>query len=199
LADRLLSVGRTSDSEADGEELGEGATASGVAPGEGVEAAGVAVDSGLVVGVISGVAVCTGAAAGVVSGVAVGAGVVDDSGVAVASGVTIGVGDAVLSGVAWGPGVADDAGVAGAVLGAGVGELEGWPPAGAVGCCSQPARRRLVKARATTKHLIMPRDTDARGRGIFKPRCKGAKYRADCTIKGIEPSRLFFSVIDRSG
>jgi hypothetical protein len=43
-----------------------------------------------------------------------------------------------------------EVGVAGAVLGAGVEELEGCPPAGAAGCCSQPARRRLKKARAIT-------------------------------------------------
>jgi hypothetical protein len=85
------------------------------------------------------------------------------------------------------------------VLGAGVEELEGCPLAGAAGCCSQLARRRLKKARATTKHLIMPRDIDARGWGIFKPRLKGTTCRADCTVKGIEPSRLFFSAIDRFG
>jgi hypothetical protein len=169
LADRLLRVGRTSDSEADGEELGDGAPASGVEAGEGVGVAGVvsgvAVDSGLAAGVVVG----TGVAAGVVSGVAIGAGVATGvvSGVAVGTGVVAGV----VSGVAVDTGVAMvAAGVAGAVLGAEVGELEGCPPDGVAGCCSHPARRKLEEAMATTKHLIMPSRTDARGRGIFKPR-----------------------------
>ena len=156
MADRLLSVGRTSDSEADGEELGDGATAFGVAAGEGVEVAGV----------VAGVAVDSGLAAGVAAG----------TGVAVGSGVPVEVA----------AGVAD-------ALGAGVGELEGCPLDGVAGCCSHPARRRLEKARATTKHLIMPTCTDARGRGIFKARCKGAVYQADCTMQKNEPSSLFLS------
>jgi hypothetical protein len=125
LADRLLSVGRTSDSEADGEELGDGEAPLGVAAGDGAGVAGAA----------SGVAIDAGLTAGVVSGVTVAAG------------------------------------VAGVVLDPGLAELEGCPPDGAAGCCSHPARRRLEKARATTKLLIMPRYTDARGGGIFKPRC----------------------------
>jgi hypothetical protein len=142
-------VGRTSDSEAEGEELGEGATPSGVAAGEGVGVAGV----------VSGVTVELGLAAGVVFGAA---------GVAVATGDPAGVTDALFSGVACVAGVGV---VPAAVLGAGVGELEGCPPDGVGGCCSHPASRKLKKARATTKHLIMPACTDARGRGIFKARC----------------------------
>ena len=128
-------------------------------------ASGVAVDSGLAAGVVSGAAVETGVAVGVVSGVAV------KTGVAVLSGDPVGAAAALLSGVASVAGldVAVAAGVAGAVLGAGVGELEGCPPDGVAGCCSHPARRKL-ETRATTKHLIMPTYTDARGRGIFKPR-----------------------------
>jgi hypothetical protein len=68
LADRLLNVGRVSDSAADGEELGEGAGAVsvagvGVVSGVGVEVAsgvGVEVASGVAVGVVSGDAVVAG-------------------------------------------------------------------------------------------------------------------------------------------
>lgn len=82
MADRLLNVGRVSDSAADGEELGEGAGA--------VSVAGVGVVSGVGVGVASGV------------GVEVASGV----GVEVASGVAVGVvsGDAVVAGLDEGDG-----------------------------------------------------------------------------------------------
>ena len=82
MADRLLNVGRVSDSAADGEELGEGAGAVsvagvGVAAGVGVEAA-----SGVGVGVASGVGIeaASEVAVGVVSGDAAAAGLDEGDG-----------------------------------------------------------------------------------------------------------------------
>ncbi len=141
MADWLLNIGRTSDSAAKGDEVGEGPTPSGAVRGEGVGVAGVV--SGVADGTVSGVAVtvASGVVVTVASGVAVG----------VASGVAgVGVETGVVSG--------DDvvAGVeAGGVFGAGDGEFAGCPPEGAAGCCSHPARKRLAKAKATTKHLII--------------------------------------------
>jgi hypothetical protein len=94
--------------------------------------------------------------------VAVGVG---DSGVAVAA--AVGAGVAVVTGV--------DAGVA---VDSGVGELEGCPPAGVGGCCSHPTTRKVVTARATTKHFFMPVYTDARSEEIFKAGSKGLGIRA---------------------
>ncbi len=156
MADRLLNVGRTFDSAADGEEEGDGATTSGVVAGE-AEATGV---------------VC-GVADEVVSGVGVGA--VCGVAVVVASGVAGACGVGVAVGVAGGDGVV--AGVAaGGAVGAGDGELAGCPPEGAAGCCSHPTRRTLAKTTATTRRLFMPVNTDARTGEIFKPRYKGPKF-----------------------
>jgi hypothetical protein len=131
---------------AESEEVGDGSAASGEIEGE---AAGVEAVSGVAVGVGSGVAV------GLASGVAVD----------------------VLCGVAWGSGVGDWVGVVrgdivaiGVELTAGDGELAGWPPVGPAGCWSHPATKRLAKATVTTRDLIMPENTDARARGIFKAR-----------------------------
>jgi hypothetical protein len=89
LADRLLNVGRPSDSAADGEEEGDGATTSGVVAGE----AGA---GGVAVGVVCGVAVVVASACGV----GVGVGVVGGEGVVagVAAGGAVGAGDGELAG-----------------------------------------------------------------------------------------------------
>jgi hypothetical protein len=157
LADRLLNVGRPSDSAADGEEEGDGATTSGVVEGE----AGA---GGVAVGVVCGVAeeVVSGVGVGVVCGVAV----------VVASACGVGVGVGVVGGEGVVAGVA-----AGGAVGAGDGELAGCPPDGAAGCCSHPTTRTLAKATATTRRLFMPNNTDARTRRIFKTRYKGLKFR----------------------
>ena len=82
----------------------------------------------------------------------------------------MGVGGGVVRGETLAVGLEDGVEVA-----AGDGEFAGCPPEGAAGCCSHPATKRVAKATATAKNLIIPVNTDARVRGIFKARYKGAK------------------------
>jgi hypothetical protein len=173
-----------------------GAAASGVGVGE--AASGVAVGAaipGFTFGVVaSGVGVgaaSSGVAMGATaSGVAVGAGASGLGVGATASGVAVGVGDSgVTVAAAVGAGVAVVTGVAvGVAVDSGVGELADCPPAGAGGCCSHPTTRKVVTARATTKHFFMPVYTDARSEEIFKAGSKGRTFGHNAWFGGFPGS-----------